>query len=106
VPEVGEFPLRIGVTTHAPVYEQKDPVPVKRYRVRADPYEVTLVYPGFNKVVGTCSVRKIGRESFVVRPRFAIEYPAKAVRFWGGFSVDDSGTATLENVYLVPVRGR
>jgi len=101
-----EFPLEIGVTTHTPVYGPTKPPPVKRYRIRSDPYTVTLVYPGYNEMVGTCEVRRRGTHSFVVRPGFRIAFPSEDVRFWGGFSVDDAGTATLENVYLVPKLGR
>ena len=55
-----EFPLQVGVTTQAPVYRPAAPVPVKRYRIRSEPYDVTLVYPGYDDVVGTCEVRKVG----------------------------------------------
>jgi hypothetical protein len=78
---------------------------IKRYRIKPRPYEVTLVYPGYNEVVGTSEVRKTGAQSFFVRPNFKIAFPHDEVRFWGGFSVDDAGVATLENVYLVPVSG-
>src|SRR5260370_40850541 len=100
-----QFPLEVGVTTQTPVYGPATPADVKRYRIRSEPYDVTLVYPGYDDVVGTCEVRKVGPETFVVRPNFNLAFPAEDVRFWGGFSVDEEGIATLENVYLVPVIG-
>ncbi|GAC1476353.1 MAG: hypothetical protein PVSMB3_18900 [Candidatus Dormibacteraceae bacterium] len=96
-----EYPLEIGVTTQAPVYEPRARE-TKRFRVRPHPYDVTLVYPGYDTVVGSCDVIKTGANTFVVRPNFRIAFPAEDVRFWGGFSVDESGTATLDSVYLVP----
>jgi hypothetical protein len=105
MPQAVQFPLKIGVTTHAPVYADTAPRQIRRYRVRAEPYEVTLVYPGYDEVVGTCEVVKTGAQSFAVRPKFAIAFASSEARFWGGFSVDESGTATLENVYLVPTVG-
>ena len=100
-----QFPLQVGVTTQTPVYGPAVPVAVKRYRIKPEPYEVTLVYPGYDEVVGTCEVEKTGPASFVVRPNFNLAFPAEDVRFWGGFSVDEAGNATLDNVYLVPVIG-
>jgi hypothetical protein len=95
------FPLHIGVVTHAPTYGQETPKDVKRYRVRSASYDVVLFNPGERGVIGKCLVVRKDREEYLVKPQFRITFRPGEFKFWGAFTVDESGVATLEGVYLV-----
>jgi hypothetical protein len=95
-----EFPLKFGMATHV-TYEAR-PKPIVSYRI--DParrYEVRLMLPTGSELAGTAHVEQRGPEDIVVRPDFIINFPPDDCKFYGGFSVNETGMATLETVYLV-----
>jgi hypothetical protein len=96
-----DFPLLIGVLTHAPTYSQTTPREVKEYKLRQGSYEVILFNPGPGGVIGSADVKKDGHDTFRVRPHFRIAKTLENGKFWGAFTVDEGGIATLDAIYLV-----
>jgi hypothetical protein len=96
-----EYPLEIGVVTHTPTYDGSANGPIKRYIVKSHDYDITLAKPGSLERIGSAKVIQDAPEAFRVRLHFPIAFPANDARFWGAFSVDEDGVATLESIYLV-----
>jgi hypothetical protein len=95
------FQLLIGVLTHAPTYGQTTPRDVKEYKLRQGPYEVVLFNPEPSGVIGSADVKRDGSDRFRVRPHFHVAKKLENGKFWGAFTVDEGGVATLDTIYLV-----
>lgn len=96
-----EYPLKVGVVTHAPTYESSPPRGVVGYRIRSRDYDVVFSEPNRNETIGTARVIQTGPESFTVRLHFPLAFPPEKCRFWGAFSVGADRIAVLDDVYLV-----
>lgn len=101
MPAEMEYLLKVGVVTHAPTYEPRPPRGVVGYRIRSRDYDVVFSERNRNETIGKARVIQTGPESFKVRLRFPLAFPAEKCRFWGAFSVGPDRIAVLDDVYLV-----
>jgi hypothetical protein len=57
--------------------------------------------PTGSEIAGGAHVEQRGPEDIVVRPDFLINFPIEDCKFYGAFSVNETGIATLDTIYLV-----
>lgn len=101
MPTQVNYPLEIGVVTHAPTYEATSQKAVSRYQVKSRDYDVLLLDGSRTERIGSAKVTQTGPASFELRLHSPLAFQPEDSRFWGAFNVDEDGVATLDSVYLV-----
>jgi hypothetical protein len=97
--EQWRFQLQRGVQTGS--VGERGIIDATEYLVESDrEYDVYLHQAGGRELVGTCSIKGGPTGSYVVVPRFAINFDASDCEFWGVWNTDDTGTARLQHVWM------
>jgi hypothetical protein len=107
----GPYPLRVGVVTYAVRYDDQQPPPVD-YSHSVDEgrlYPLILYSGSLREQAGTCRVRSAPGGGFVVADFEHEGFPLdfnwdvgdETTSFYGSFTADESGRATLDEVVLV-----
>jgi hypothetical protein len=96
-----DFPLQIGIVTHAITYDAQPPPEVNAYTTRPGTYDVVFMSHDSGETLGPAQVSQINDQTFRVRPLFRLAFPAENCAFWGAFVADEGGLATLDAVYLI-----
>lgn len=105
----GPYPLHFGVASHEARYDDQPPPPPD-YTNSVDErrrYPLVLFHGSLRELAGTCLVRRKATASFEVVD-FEFEglelqfgWDLADSRFYGSFTVDEFGRATLDEVLLV-----
>lgn len=93
------FRLERGVETGS--VEERRIIEATEHLVDSDrEYDVYLHQAGGRELVGTCSVESGPGGSYMVVPRFAINFDESDCEFWSVWDTDHAGTARLKHVWM------
>lgn len=96
------YPLKIGVVSYPVRYDTKPAGAISHYRATETERYPLILYEGSDhRQIGTCRVRRKSSGDLEVQDIDAAIAEFARGSFYGAFSADDSGTASLNEVLFV-----
>ncbi len=96
------YPLKIGVVSHPVRYDAEPAGAITRYRATGTRRYPLITYEGTDhRQIGTCRVRRRSSGDLEVQDIDAAKADFSNGSFYGAFSADDAGDASLNEVLFV-----